>query len=82
MHIETIDEPIRVLAAFAGGRCDPLRFRWGRRAYRVDRVNARWIDRQGDTYALHYSVQSGEETYYLHFAAGEVQWRLDKVVTA
>jgi len=80
MNIESIDEPIRVLAVFAGGQCDPLRFHWGERTYRVERVNGRWIDRQGDTYCLHYSAQVGSETYYLHFAGREVQWWLDKVI--
>ena len=81
MNIESIDEPIRVLAVFSGGRCHPLRFHWGSRAYKIDRVNANWIDRGGASYALHYSVQVGDETYCLHFAAGEVQWRLDKVIS-
>jgi hypothetical protein len=80
MNVETVNEPIRVLAAFAGGEIRPLRFRWGRRAYRIDRVNARWTDRGGDGFTLHYSVQVDDETYYLHFAADDVQWWLDKVI--
>jgi hypothetical protein len=85
MNIEKIDEPIRVLASFAGGACQPLRFRWGNREYRVDAVNGRWIDRgpagqSGGGYCLHYSVQVGNETYYIHFSSAQVQWRLDQVV--
>lgn len=81
MNIEPINEPIRVLADFSGGQCRPLRFHWGSRDYKIDRVNANWIDRQGASCALHYSVQVGDETYWLHFAAGEVQWRLDKMIS-
>ncbi len=80
MNIESIQEPIRVLADFSNGACAPLRFRWGTRTYRVDRVNGRWIDRAGDALALHYSVQVGNETFYLHLDTKEVQWWLDKVI--
>ena len=39
-----------------------------------------WTDRQGEGYALHYSVQVGDETYYLHFDSRQVQWWLDEVI--
>jgi len=80
MNIERIDQPVGVLAAFSGGECRPLRFVWKRRTYKVDRINGRWIDRQGEHPALNYSVQAGEETYYLRFLTGEAEWRLDQVV--
>lgn len=80
MNIARIDEPIRVLAAFSGGGVEPLRFRWGDRAHEIDAVNGRWIDRSGEAPALHFSVQVGNETYYLHFATRDVQWWLDQVV--
>ena len=80
MNIEKIGEPIRVLASFAGGAMEPLRFQWHGRTYKVEPVNGRWVDRQGQTYSLHYSVQAGEETYYLHFSSQEVQWWLDEVI--
>ncbi len=79
MRIEDIGEAIGVVASFSGGRATPLEFRWGGRRYPVEAVNARWIDRAGDAYSLHYSVQSGSETYFLHFQAADVQWRLDRV---
>lgn len=81
MNIEPIDEPIRVMAVFSGGECRPVRFRWGRRAHEIDRVNGQWTDRSGAAAVLHYSVQVGDETYYLHFDTGPVQWWLDKVMT-
>jgi len=80
MKVEEIGEPIRVLAAFSGGAARPLRFAWNGRTYKIDRTNAHWVDRQGEGYSLHYSVQVGEETYHLHFASAEVQWWLDQVV--
>lgn len=82
MNIEKIDEPIRVLAVCAGGSMEPLRFEWHGRTYRVAAINGRWVDRQGSDYSLHYSVQVGDETCYLHFDASEVQWWLDQMIVA
>lgn len=79
MRVELIGEPVVVLATFTGGGAEPLRFRWHGRTYKIERVNAHWVDRQGETYTLNYSVQVGDETYYLHFASTEVQWWLDQV---
>ncbi len=80
MNIEEIGEPIGVIAAFSGGAAKPIRFRWGSRTYTIDAINGQWVDRSGDGYSLHYSVQVGDETYYIHFASGAVQWWLDRLV--
>ena len=80
MNIEKIGQPIRVLADCAGGAIRPLRFGWAGRDYTVDAVNAQWIDRQGSVYSLHYSVQAGGQTYYLHFDSKQVQWWMDETV--
>jgi hypothetical protein len=80
MNIETIGEPIRVLADCSGGAMQPLRFRWHGRTYRVEAVNGRWVDRQGEAYCLHFSVQVGDETYRIHFSSVQVQWWLDDVI--
>jgi hypothetical protein len=62
MNIEKIQEPISVLAACSGGSLEPLRLRWGGRTYKVQAVNARWVDRQGDIYSLCYSLQCDGQT--------------------
>jgi len=82
MEPERIDEPIRVLADCAGGELHPLRFRWLQRTYKVDAVNARWIDRKGEIYSLHYSVQADGQTYFIHFDSSGVQWWLDETIIA
>ena len=82
MRSELIGEPIQVLAAFQGGQARPLRFRWSGRTYRVEAVNASWLDRHPDGLCLHYSVQVGEETYFVHFDGKETQWWLDRIVLA
>jgi len=95
MNIEKIHEPLAVLASFSGGAAQPVRFRWQGRTYKVEAVNARWIDRgpqaqctglggpddrQGEVYELYYSLQSGGQTYIVHFSSKELQWWLDEVV--
>jgi len=80
MRIEEISEPIRVLADFTGGSACPVWFAWGGRKYVVSAINGRWADRSGDRYTLHYSVQVGDDTYYIHFDTARVLWWLDKVI--
>lgn len=80
MLVETINEPVRVLAVFSGGQISPVKFRWKTREMDVFAVNARWRDRRGDDWAYHFSVEAGDETYYLHFATDDMQWWLDQVI--
>ena len=80
MNIEQINQPVGVLAEFTGGECKPLRFVWKRRTYEIQSVNGRWIDRHDDALTLNYSVQVGEETYYLRFLTGPVEWWLEQVI--
>jgi hypothetical protein len=79
MKIEPIQEPISVRADFSAGAILPRSFQWHGRSYPVQAVNGQWLDRQSDGYRLHYSVQSGDETYYIHFSSLQVQWWLDQV---
>ncbi len=80
MLVEKIREPIRVLAGFAGGGAKPISFCWRNRTYQIVKINAQWVDRQTDSFSLHYSVQVGQETYYIRFCSQEVQWWLDEVI--
>jgi hypothetical protein len=83
MNIEKVEEPVRVFAVFSGGEVNPVRFQWAGRELDVFAINGRWLDRRhGGGCTYHYSVQSGEETYYLHFSSGDLQWWLDQVVVA
>ncbi len=69
-----------MLADCAGGSMRPLKFWWSARVHEIETVNARWIDRQGEAYSLHYSVQVSGQTYYLHFDGKGVQWWVDEVI--
>ena len=78
MRVEDIGERIEVLAVCSVGGVKPLRFTWSGRAYEIQTVNARWTDRAGGSYSLHYSVQVGDETYLLRFSGADLQWWLDQ----
>ena len=80
MNIETIQEPVRVFAVFAGGEVSPVRFQWNTRELDIFTINGRWTDRKAGERRYHYSVQAGDETYYLHFSDTDLQWWLDQIV--
>ena len=80
MNVEKIQEPVRVLAVFSGGEVSPVRFRWASREFEIFTVNAKWMDRQLGGCTYYYSVQVGEETYYLRFASSDLQWWLEQVI--
>ena len=68
------------MAVFAAGEVSPVRFQWNGREHEIFAINGRWLDRQVGACAYHYSVQVGDETYYLHFASNDLQWWLDQVI--
>ena len=80
MEIQPIGEPIRVVAEFLGGRAEPLRFSWSGRTYEIAAFNGQWVDRHAQGYRLCYSVQAGDQTWYLHFDSVGVQWWVDQVI--
>ena len=80
MLIEKIGEPIRAVASFSGGCAKPVSFHWQGRNYQIESINGRWVDRQNNSCSLHYSVQVGQETYYIHFSSQDVRWWLDEVI--
>jgi hypothetical protein len=81
MSIEKIEQPVRVLVDCSNGELSPLRFLRNGRTYRIEQVNGRWTDRAGDGETLHFSVQVGDETCYLHFDLAACQWWLDQIIT-
>ena len=81
VNVVEIGEPIGMLAAFSGGSVQPREFSWRRKAYEIDAVNGKWIDRTRQCPSLHFSVQVGDETYYIHYSGSQTQWWLDQVIT-
>ncbi len=46
MNIETIHEPVLVMAVFSAGEVNPVRFQWNGREHEIFAINGRWLDRQ------------------------------------
>ncbi len=80
MEIQTIGEPVRMVAEFSAGAARPIRFCWSGRTYAVTAVNGQWVDRNGARYRLCYSVQAEGQTWYVHFDSVAVQWWVDQVI--
>jgi hypothetical protein len=83
MHIEQINEPIKVRVDFQGGQIRPLRFKRRGREYRIKSVNARWETREGRR-KLHYfsvTIDSGD-VCQLYFNNEELVWWLDTIMMA
>jgi hypothetical protein len=80
MVVEDLNDVVSVRADFSGGEVTPRAFRRNGRDYRVEAVNARWVDREGAHPTHYFSVRVGEETYLISFHTGDMLWRLDRVI--
>ncbi|MDD5088709.1 MAG: hypothetical protein PHI18_07925 [bacterium] len=83
--METIQEPVEVIALFREGKLSPLRFRWRQRVYRVTRINGGWDTEEGATRYHHFAVMSesgGDDVFELSYNARAHHWRIEKVSLA
>ena len=62
--VRDINEPIAVLTRFSKGQIDPLRFKWNKRVYDIDRVSGKWEEREGQYKLYYFAVVTREEDYY------------------
>ena len=77
--IESIQEPIEVLARFERGKLLPFRFRWNQSVFRIAKVTGAWEDREGQHLRLHFSVLTDNDDYFeLRFHSGDFTWILSK----
>ncbi len=79
METVSVDESIRVGAAFDNRRVMPMWFRWRNRHYRVKAVTYAWCSDQGIAKLHHYSVTDGVNLYELRFNTSTLEWTLGKV---
>jgi hypothetical protein len=77
--IESIEEPVEVLAGFDGGTVTPFRFRWNRSVFRVAKVTGRWEDREGQYRRCYFAVVTAANDYFeLRFHVKDFSWILSK----
>jgi hypothetical protein len=80
MRTETINEPVRVRADFGNGKITPVAFKRKGRVYRVEKVNARWVDTAPESPVYYFSIDSGPNAYELSLSARDMLWRLERVI--
>ncbi len=80
MQIEKMDESVSVRADFAKGEITPRAFSRAGRTYMIGAVNGRWLDREGGMPRHYFSVQSGDETYFMSLRTEDMVWRLEQVI--
>jgi len=77
--VKDVGEPIAVLARFSRGQVDPLRFKWNRRVYDVDRVSGKWEEHEGQYKLYYFAVVTDVEDYYeLIYSTRTMGWTLSR----
>jgi hypothetical protein len=77
--IETIEEPIEVLASFDRGTMTPFRFRWNQTVFKITKVTGRWEDREGQYRRCHFAVVTEANDYFeLRFHIQDMSWILSR----
>lgn len=76
---EKIKEPIDVLVTFTGTKIFPLFFKWGRKKYKVDKVNLVHVTRRGRDILYFFSVSNGINYFKLCFNSGSMKWTLEEL---
>ena len=76
---EKIDQPIQVVASFAGKKVVPHSFVWGQRRYTVKSVNLVHTEGSGARVLFHFSVSDEANTFKLCFNPRDLTWRLEEV---
>lgn len=80
MRYEEIGDRIETIVLFRNGRIQPLKFRWKKRVYRVQRVNGEWVSDQGQVRFYHFSVMTtGPDVYELTYNSDTRGWMLSRV---
>jgi hypothetical protein len=58
MHYEKMNEPIEMIAHFAPGRLQPLRFLWKGRAHKIEAVRGRWTTLEGQRKSYRFAIHA------------------------
>lgn len=74
--IETIMEPIDVIAKFSGGKIRPLLFLWRKRKYKIESVKLAYSAKDGHDRIYYFSVYDGINAFKLAFRLSKMSWTL------
>jgi hypothetical protein len=77
--IESIEEPVEVLARFDRGHMTPFRFRWNHSVFKIAKVTGEWEDREGQYRRCYFAVVTDTNNYFeLRFHLENMSWILSK----
>jgi len=80
-HYEKINEPINVIASFAGNKVVPHAFTWEQKRYSIKKLNLVHSERIGRDLIYYFSVSDKANTFKLAFNPIELKWRLEELYT-
>lgn len=72
----TLNEPVSVVASFAGGKAVPHRFRMGNRVYDIKQINLIHATREGRARIVYFSVSDALNFWKLRFDTENFEWRV------
>jgi len=80
MHVEKLEESIRVFADFSGTKVRPVAFiRSSGRRYNIKRVNLVYRKQVGNRYHWCFACSDEANTYVLFYDPEGLQWTLREV---
>ena len=74
--LETINEPIEVIAAFKQGKLEPAQFLWQGREILVKKINLAYSSWEGRTKFYYFAVTDSVNYFKLQFNAESLNWTL------
>jgi hypothetical protein len=74
--LETINEPIEVIAKFSGNKTIPVKFLWQGREISVKKVNLTYSRREGRVKFYFFAVSDNTNYFKLQFNTDNLSWTL------
>lgn len=80
MRYERMNERVEVIAHFAPGKVNPLRFLWKGQPHRITSVRGRWVSMEGQRRCCHFAVLAdGVGQCELAFDLESLGWAIQSV---
>ena len=76
MTYQKYNDPVDVLASFAGNRAVPHAMKWGNKRYPITKVNLVHIANEGVGKSYYFSVSDATNFFKLKFDTNNLEWRL------
>ncbi len=74
--LETINEPVNVIAKFMGNKTIPIKLLWHDREILITKVNLTWSRWEGRVKFYFFAVSDGVNYFKLQFNSEALSWTL------